>query len=188
MRIAAAVALAMTVCVAAARGDTAAMDIRTRETALAATIDLEFQDALAKGASGAVLLEQDGKVALRAGYGFADDGKTVPFTIETVTASTVVPPRASAEGAYQWFGSAAFVRSGMSASGWETRKDDAGHITQISHKDIGAAHLEYFCWRPDDGVFLYLVANGEEKETTRLLNRAMTSVRDYGHMPVTNMH
>jgi hypothetical protein len=164
------------------------IDIRTRETALAATIDLEFQDALAKGVSGSVLLEQDGKVALRAGYGFVDDTKTAPFTVETLQPSTAVIPSASVESVYSWYRSAAFVRSGMTAAGWETRKDDAGHIVQISHKDIAAAHLEYFCWRPDDGVFLYVVANGGEKETTRLLNRAMTSVRDYGHMPVTDMH
>jgi CubicO group peptidase (beta-lactamase class C family) len=72
-------------CVSAARADDAPpIRIETRETALAATLDIVFQDAMKDGVSGALLLEQDGKVALRAGYGYANREKKTPFTTQTI--------------------------------------------------------------------------------------------------------
>jgi len=83
-RIGAAVAVLVLAGVGARADDAAPVTIETRETALAATLDLEFQDALKDGTSGAVLLEQDGKVTLRAGYGYANREQKIPFTTKTI--------------------------------------------------------------------------------------------------------
>ncbi len=64
--------------------DAAPVTIEARETALATTFDVEFHDALTNGVSGAVLLEQDGKVTLRAGYGYANREQKIAFTTKTI--------------------------------------------------------------------------------------------------------
>lgn len=177
--------------------DDAPVDVRTRETALAATIDMEFQDAMVGGVSGAVILEQDGKVTLRAGYGFADLKKTTPFTTDALVPTGIMAPMnigaawtSSVEDIYRWFNSERFAKDGSKQplGDWEMRKDTNGHLVQISHNRMNGTFLSYFCWRPDDRVFLYLIATGGEKADRALLNRVMTSVRDAGMMPVTNFH
>jgi hypothetical protein len=176
----------------AALADDARASVTTRETALAATIDIEFQDAMAGGISGAVILEQDGKLALSGGYGFADDAKSVRFTADGAAPTGVVAgqPKASAAEVYRWFQSPAFRRDGSVplAAPWEIRKADDGRVVQISRNVFRSDTLSYFCWRPDDRVFVYLFVRGSEAADKALLNRVMTSVRDAGKMPVTDMH
>jgi hypothetical protein len=173
----------------------APITIETRETALAATIDLEFQDAMKSDVSGSVILEQDDQVALRAGYGFADLAKTTPFTAKARVPTGVMaaaPGEAgwisSSEDVYRWFRSEPFDRAARTSGPWDIRRAADGHVVQVSLKRQSGTFLSYFCWRPDDKVFLYFIANGGEKEDAALLNRIMTSVRDAGTMPVTNMH
>src|ERR1035437_7090407 len=52
--------------------------------ALARQIDEELIQASAKGFGGAVIVEMQGKLVLKAGYGFADREAQVPFTVETI--------------------------------------------------------------------------------------------------------
>jgi hypothetical protein len=176
----------------AAIADDAPIAVTTRETALAATIDVEFQDAMASGFSGVAILEQDSKLTLTGGYGFADDAKAVPFTADAAVATGVIDgkPNASAVEVYRWFQSPAFRRDGSVplAAPRDIRKAEDGHVVQIRRNVFRGDTLSYFCWRPDDRVFVYLFVRGSEAADKALLNRVMTSVRDAGKMPVTDMH
>ncbi|HEY1710237.1 MAG TPA: serine hydrolase domain-containing protein [Rhizomicrobium sp.] len=352
--------------------DAQPITIDTRETALAATLDLEFQDALKSGVNGAVLLEQDGKVTLRAGYGYANREQKIPFTTKTIaqigsitkqftamalidlwhqgeidfakpvkaylpqTAEPVAsvtldqllthtsgmpeycgddfarqskatllakcaatplqfPPgtkffysnpeysilaaiveqvggepidaylkdrffkrlgmndtgydfpgtprdrfaagyldgkpqgvidqtfaplagdywnlkgnggmQASTEDMYRWYralsGGDAIPQAMREtafkprfhedhdvweAYGWNAREAPDGHVVQVSHSGSDGTFFSYFCWRPDDRTFFYMVSNTGDKPATALVKRIVTSLRDYGKMPVTDMH
>jgi hypothetical protein len=187
-----AITLAVALLCGPALADEAPVTVTVRETALAATIDVEFQDAMAGGVSGTAILEQNGKPALKAGYGFADAGKTANLTVDAEIPSGVVDrmPNASAADVYRWFQSAAFRRDGSVplTAPWEIRKADDGHVVQISRNVTSGDTLSYFCWRPDDRVFVYLFARGSAAADKALLNRVMTSVRDAGKMPVSGIH
>ena len=72
--------------------------------------------------------------------------------------------------------------------GWVARKAPDGHVVQISHSGSDGPFFSYFCWRPDDHVFFYMVVNSGEKLGNPLVKRMLVSMRDAGKMPVTNMH
>jgi CubicO group peptidase (beta-lactamase class C family) len=59
--------------------------VEVREGNLASAIDGEFRTALASGVTGDVLVEQDGKIVLKAGYGWANREKKIPFTTKTIS-------------------------------------------------------------------------------------------------------
>lgn len=58
--------------------------VRVRDGDLASAVDNEFHAALATGVTGDVLLEQDGKITLKAGYGWANREKKIPFSTKTI--------------------------------------------------------------------------------------------------------
>jgi CubicO group peptidase (beta-lactamase class C family) len=370
-RAIAALAFALT-SIPALADDAAPITIDTRESALAATLDMEFQDAMKDGASGAVLLEQDGKVTLRAGYGYANREQKIPFTTKTIaqmgsitkqftamalidlwhqgkidfskpvkfylpeTAEPVAsvpldnlldhtsgmpdycgddfdrqskatliskcaatplqfPPgtkffysnpeysilaavvekvsgqsidaylkdhffkqlgmnetgysfpgvphdrfavgyladknqgvidenmvklngdawniignggmQATTEDMYRWYRALSGAAEGISEDmrgaaikprfneerdiwetyGWVAREAPDGHVVQISHSGSDETFYSYFCWRPDDKTFFYMVVNSGEKTGTPLVRRLLISVRDAGKMPVTDI-
>jgi CubicO group peptidase (beta-lactamase class C family) len=74
------------------------------------------------------------------------------------------------------------------AYGWVVREAADGHVVQVSHSGSDDTFFSYFCWRPDDGTFLYLVSNTGSKPAADLIKRMLVSLRDYGKMPVTDMH
>lgn len=55
-----------------------------RDGPLAATVDGEFREALTKGTSGAIVLEANGRIVLKAGYGFANRETHTPFAPQTI--------------------------------------------------------------------------------------------------------
>ena len=55
-----------------------------KDGALGATVDREFREALSHGTSGAIVLEANGKIVLKAGYGFANRETHTPFTPQTI--------------------------------------------------------------------------------------------------------
>jgi len=59
--------------------------VETIDGALATQIDAEFRTALPTGVTGDVLLEQDGKITLKAGYGWANREKKIPYTTKTIS-------------------------------------------------------------------------------------------------------
>jgi hypothetical protein len=160
---------------AGAMADSGPMTITARETALAATLDLEFQDAVARGVNGAVILEQDGKVALRASHGVTDTSG-MPFS-----------PRAADE-FYARYRAVAVPSVTDGSDRWTVRRADDGHIVQISRTETDRNNFRYFCRRPDDGTVLVLVTNSGSAASGQLLDRMLVSLRDYGKMPLTNMH
>jgi hypothetical protein len=165
----------ITLCCVGASAERLPMSVMTRETALAATLDIEFQDAAAGGMNGAIILEQDGKVALRASYGVADtSGK--PFTPE------------AADDFYARYRAVAVPSVSDGADHWTVRRADDGHIVQISRTETDGNSFRYFCRRPDDGTVLVLVTNSGNAASGLLLDRMLVSLRDYGKMPLTNLH
>lgn len=69
--------------------------------------------------------------------------------------------------------------------GWALRKAPDGHTVQVSHSGSDGTFFSYFCWRPDDRTFFYMVSNSGEKAATVLVKKMLVSVRDAGKMPVT---
>ncbi len=69
--------------------------------------------------------------------------------------------------------------------GWALRKAPDGHTVQVSHSGSDGTFFSYFCWRPDDRTFFYMVGNSGEKPTTALVKKVLVNVRDAGKMPVT---
>lgn len=67
---------------AAAAQQSVTMEIR--DGALAGTVDREFREALKRDTSGAIVLEANGKIVLKAGYGFANRETHTPFTPQTI--------------------------------------------------------------------------------------------------------
>ena len=61
----------------------ATLEVRSGD--LATAIDGEFRAALPAGVTGNVLVEQDGKIVLKAGYGWANREKKIPFTTGTIS-------------------------------------------------------------------------------------------------------
>lgn len=58
--------------------------IETKSGALAERIDGLLQRAAADGFGGAVIVEDDGKIVLEAGYGYANREERIPFTVNTI--------------------------------------------------------------------------------------------------------
>lgn len=69
--------------------------------------------------------------------------------------------------------------------GWALRKAPDGHTVQISHSGSDGTFFSYFCWRPDDRTFFYMVSNSGEKAATVLVKKMLVSVRNAGKMPVS---
>jgi hypothetical protein len=178
----------------AARADDPPMTIAVRETALAATFDLEFEAALkSSGVGGAVILEQDGKIALRASYGWDDPSKGTSFTMATTVAASVTgldtKAALSVDDLYAHYRDVAIGSVKDGVDGWIVRMaDDGSHVVQISHTGSDGALFAYYCRRPDDGTAFLLVSNSGSAAAEALRNRMLVSLRDYGKMPLTNMH
>ena len=69
--------------------------------------------------------------------------------------------------------------------GWVLRKAPDGHTVQVSHSGSDGTFFSYFCWRPDDRTFFYMVSNSGETPATALVKKMLVSLRDAGKMPVT---
>lgn len=69
--------------------------------------------------------------------------------------------------------------------GWVMRKAPDGHTVQVSHSGSDGTFFSYFCWRPDDRIFFYMVSNSGEPATTALVKKMLVSVREAGKMPVS---
>lgn len=69
--------------------------------------------------------------------------------------------------------------------GWVLRTAPDGHTVQVSHSGSDGTFFSYFCWRPDDRIFFYMVSNSGEPAATALVKKMLVSVRDAGKMPVT---
>lgn len=169
------------------------MSVAVRETALAATLDLEFQAALtSSGIGGVVILEQDGKVTLRASYGWEDPSKGTLFTSATPLPASItgldVNDVQSADALFAHYEALTIGAVKDTARGWIVRmSNDGSHVVQISHIGSDGAFYAYYCRRPDDGTVLLFVSNSGSDAAEKLRNRMLVSLRDYGKMPVTNM-
>jgi CubicO group peptidase (beta-lactamase class C family) len=64
--------------------DAAAAETSVVHGATAAKIDAVLAAAVPSGFGGAVLVEKDGEILLKAGYGFADRQAKTPFTVDTI--------------------------------------------------------------------------------------------------------
>lgn len=170
------------------------MTIAVRETALAATFDMEFQAALtSSGIGGAVILEQDGKIALRASYGWEDPSKGTQFTTAMVIPTSVTGLDArdasSIDALFARYQALPLGSVKDATNGWTVRMaPDGSHFVQISHEGSEGALYVYYCRRPDDGTAFLLVSNSGNDAARKVRDRMLVSLRDYGKMPVTNFH
>lgn len=168
------------------------MTIAVRDTALAATFDMEFQDALTSSAiGGAVILEQDGKITLRASYGWDDPSTGTRFTPAVPVPANVTGLDAkdvrSLDDLFARYQALALSDVKDGAGGWTVRMaEDGSHFVQISHEGSEGALYTYYCRRPDDGTAFLLVSNSGRAAAEALRNRMLVSLRDYGKMPVTD--
>lgn len=72
----------------------------------------------------------------------------------------------------------------MEGYGWAIRTDPDRTVSQISHSGSDGVFFSYFCWRPKDRIFWYLVGNSGDKSTIALVKAVLKSVKDYArHAP-----
>jgi CubicO group peptidase (beta-lactamase class C family) len=62
--------------------------------------------------------------------------------------------------------------------GWAIRTDADNTVAQISHSGSDGVFFSYFCWRPKDRIFWYLVGNAGDTPTTELVKTILKTVKD----------